>query len=190
MATMNKITEVLAAIKTMYPYYAKDTDVKVLARTWCAVLKEYPDEAVEAGLHKALQICKNPPTPADIIEQINNLFCTTSAEQLWGELTDILIAVGRQVSRFDYTFVEDNGLTQGQNARHKVEAIWDKLPKELKQYLGSYGEMLRLSRYTDDELKYEKPRFVKTVTETRKTSGAAMLGVGNIGLLEGGHNDY
>ena len=70
MASQNKITEIIAAIKTIYPYYAKDADVSVLVKLWNSLLREFPDEVVEVAFYKCLQTCKMPPTPAEVLENI------------------------------------------------------------------------------------------------------------------------
>ena len=97
MATQNKITEVIAAIKTLYSYYAKDTDLAVLVKTWGVLLKPYPDEVVEIALLKCFQKCKTPPTPADVIEQINLMIESTEEtdEEIWGKFTKALRIVTR-----------------------------------------------------------------------------------------------
>lgn len=164
MATINKITEIIAAIKTIYPYYAKDSDLPTLVKTWEALLREYPDNEVSVALFKCLQLCKTPPTPADFIEQLATMHKSLEStdEELWDVYVSALRDAERQIFRFGYTFVERCGKTQGQIAREKVEGIWEGLPKEVKQYIGSYGEFIRMAqRYHDEELKYEKCRFLK-----------------------------
>lgn len=171
MATINKITEIIAAIKTIYPYYAKESDVPTLVKTWEMLLREYPDEAVDVALYKCLQTCKTPPTPADLIEKLDAMHnaLEPTDEELWNVYVDALRNAERQIYRFGYTFVEDNGLTQGQIARKRVEAIWEELPDKLKQYIGSYGEFIRMAqRYHDEELKYEKSRFMKQMPTIRE----------------------
>lgn len=85
MASQNKITEMIAAIKTIYPYYAKDANVSILVKTWMALLNDYPDDVVEAAFFQALKVCKMPPTPADIIEKIKEMQASLepTIEELW-----------------------------------------------------------------------------------------------------------
>ena len=85
MATKNKITEMIAAVKTIYPYYAKDADVATLVKTWAVLLKDYPDDAVSVAFYKALQTCKMPPTPADVIENLDEMAKAMGQtdEELW-----------------------------------------------------------------------------------------------------------
>ena len=190
MATINKITDMIAAIKTIYSYYAKDTDIKILVKTWNLLLKDYPDEAVEMAFYKCLQTCKMPPTPADVIEQLKAMIEANEPtdEELWNDYTKALRETERQIWRFEHTFVEPNGKTQGENARAKVEEMWSGLPERVKQYVGSKGELMRMAKnYTDEELKFEKTRFLKTMPTIKKReeyTGIKLLMGGDKKLLE------
>ena len=171
MATQNKIIEMIASIKTIYSYYAKDTDVQTLVKTWTALLNDYPDEAVEVAFYKCLQTCKMPPTPADVIEQLNAIISTNEPtdEELWNTLTKAVRETEKQIYYFQFTFVEANGKTQGQNAQIKVQKIWDNLPEKIKNYLGGKSELLRIAKtYSDEELKFERTRFFKTMPTIKK----------------------
>lgn len=171
MANINTITEIIASIKTIYSYYAKDTDVEALVKTWNVLLKNYPDNAVEVAFYKCLQTCKTPPTPADVIEQLNAMIATNEQtdEELWSLFTKAVRQTENQMYYFPFTFVEENGKTQGENAKIKVQEIWDNLPEKLKTYLGGKSELLRIAKtYTDEELKYERNRFFKTMPTIAK----------------------
>ena len=144
-----KIIELIAAIKTIYPYYAKDTERIPLVNTWELILKDYSDKAVDVAMLECLKTCKTPPTPADVIEQLNNFEQANQIldEELWNRLTDAVHETDRLMYRFNFTFVEDNGLTQGQNARNKSVQVWENLPEELKAILAaeaSFSEWQRI----------------------------------------------
>lgn len=177
MASQNKIIEMIAAIKTIYSYYAKDTDVQMLVKTWGVLLKNYPDEAVEVAFYKCLQTCKMPPTPADVIERLDEMMKADEPthEELWNTFTKTLRKTSSLVYRFDFTFVEANGKTQGQNARAEFNALWNALPDALKQYCGGSGELIRLSSASDEELKFERSRFFKTMPTIEKRKATAEL---------------
>jgi hypothetical protein len=85
MANKKTIIKAIAAIKTVYNYFGKDTDIELLVNTWYSLLLEYTDEEVDRGLYKALKVCKYAPVPADIIEQIEGLreLKKPSETQLW-----------------------------------------------------------------------------------------------------------
>lgn len=164
MASMKKIAGVIAAIKTIYPYYAKDGDVKVLTQTWAVLLKDYPDQVVDFALQKCLQICKMPPTPADMIEQINVIQTAneTSEEELWAMFTRVLRDTSKYVYRINFPLY-------GEDPRQKIDELWCSLPGEIQRYLGSKSELMRLSRsFTDEDLQFEKSRFLKSMPTMRK----------------------
>lgn len=181
MATQNKIIEMIASIKTIYPYYAKETDVEMLVKTWTVLLKEYPDNVIEAAFYKCLQTCKMPPTPADIIEKIESMLAVNepSEEELWAELTAALRVVDREIYYLQYPMANTNH-------RQNIQDAWDKLSEKIKLYLGSKGELIRLAQtYSDDDLKFEKNRFFKTLpTIKTRTEYIALVKKNNL-MIEG-----
>lgn len=171
MASVNQITNIIAAIKTIYAYYARDTDVQMLVNTWSVLLKDYQDEIVDKALYLCLQTCKTPPTPADLIEQIKNLQAADepSDEELWDILTRALRKADGLMYRFRFNYVEANGKTQGQNAMEDLDRLWTRLPERLQMYVGSKGEFMRMAQnYGEDELKFEKNRFLKQMPTIQK----------------------
>ena len=162
MATQNKITELIAAIKTIYPYYAKDADVAVLVKLWNSLLKDYPDQVVEAAFYKCLQTCKVPPTPADVIERITAFVeaAEQTDEELWAEYTKALRRVESELHYIKFPLFGDTP----EDARQRIQAIWEALPEKTRQYIGSKGELQRMAQtYGEEELKFEKTRFLKTM---------------------------
>lgn len=184
MATINKITEVIAVIKSVYPYYAKDNNVKILAKTWELLLNDYPDEAVDKAIIQCLKICKMPPTPADVIEQLNGMF-ETSDEQLWNEYIQALNSVENQIYYFQFTGIEENGKSQGENAREKVNQIWQDLPERIKDYIGGKSELIRMANaYNEEELKFEKTRFLKSMPKIKKMKPSYNIEAAERAMLE------
>ena len=197
MASIKKITDIIAAIKTIYAYYARDTDVQTLVKTWGALLKDYPDDQVDQALYMCLQTCKTPPTPADLIEKLKAMqkSLEPTDEELWEVLTKALRKADSLIYLFPATFVEANGRTQGANARDSLEKLWEGLPEKLRFYLGGKGEFMRLAqRHDDEELKYERNRFMKTMPtiHTHHEYRQLQISAGNIntaGFLEGGGSE-
>lgn len=173
MATARKIGEIIAAIKTVYPYYSKDADVKTLARTWQLLLSDVPDDVAEVAFTKCLKTCKMPPTPADVLEKVEAMTRANkpTAEELWSLLLGELRKAYNQSCRFNYNFIDSNGKTQGTNAREEFGRIWEGLPENVRTYIGSANEFRRMAQYGDEELRYEKSRFLKTLPtiEERRT---------------------
>lgn len=167
MATQKKIIEMIGSVKTIYPYYAKDTDVQILVKTWTLLLKDYPDKTVDVAFFKCLQTCKMPPTPADVIEQLNSMLEATEAtdEELWSEYTKALNKVEKQLGYLQYPLFGETAA----DAHKRIEAVYEGLPEKLRYYIGSKGELMRMARdYTDTDLKFEKQRFLKTMPSMKK----------------------
>ena len=184
MASQKKIIEMIGSVKTIYPYYAKDTDVETLVRTWTLLLKDYPDKAVDVAFYKCLQTCKMPPTPADVIEQLNSLIeaTETSDEELWSEYTIALRKVYKQMGYIQYPLFGETSA----DAHKRIDAIYQALPDRLRHYVGSKGELMRMARdYSDEDLKYERNRFFKMMPTMKKREEAAkiVLLLGNDKLL-------
>lgn len=172
MASKKKITEMLAAIKTVYPYYAKESgEIELLVNTWQMLLSEYSDQEVEQAFTKCLKKCKMPPTPADIVEQIESKEKTTPEEalDLWSEYVNALRKAEELTYYFPFTFVESNGKTQGENARDELKALFDNLSYPVKKYIGSVGMLTEKGKRFDfEELKYEKPGFLRDIVSIPK----------------------
>jgi hypothetical protein len=186
MASAKKIGEIIASIKAIYPYYAKDSDVDVLAKTWMLLLKDVPDEVVRIAIIKCLQTCKMPPTPADVLEQVREIASINepSDEEMWVVLNKAVRKSQEHIYNFGHTFIESNGKTQGENAREKFQKIWDELPEKLKTYLGGSSELRRLAGFNDEEMMFEKKNFLKTMPTINKRQEYKELS-----LLVSGNND-
>lgn len=187
MASQKKIIEMIGSVKTIYPYYAKDTDVQILVKTWTLLLKDYPDKAVDVAFFKCLQTCKMPPTPADVIEQLNSMAEALEAtdEELWSEYTLALKKVERQLGYLQYPLFGETTA----DAHKRIEAVYDGLPERLRYYIGSKGELMRMARdYTDNDLKFEKQRFLKTMPSMKKRAEYKKIAVlieGDLKMIEG-----
>ena len=192
MASKKKIVQLIASIKAIYPYYAKESDLDVLVSTWTLLLKEMPDNVAEASFFKCLQSCKMPPTPADVLEHIREMSMADepSDEALWSDLMKAISKTQALVYQFPFTCIEVNGKTQGDNARDAFDKLWDSLPEQLRMFLGSKGELIRISNYDETDLKYEKTRFLKTMPTIHKrreyNDMRLMIAGGTDKLLESG----
>lgn len=169
---------------------------EMLLASWYAILKEYPKEICDKAVIQAIKYAKFAPRIGDIVEQIEKMqvaFEKTEAE-LWAELTRCLREVSECVYRFRFTFVENNGLTQGENARLRVKELFNNLSPELKEYCRNESGLVELARLDSDQISYEKGRFIKTMPQLReraKTRGQLgnnltllIQGMGNKFLLE------
>lgn len=187
MASQNKIIQMIGAIKTIYSYYARDTDVEMLVRTWSALLKDYPDDVTEAAFYKCLQTCKTPPTPADVLENIHSFAAVNEPtdEDLWAVYIEALQQTLRLMYYFQFNYVDPvTGMSQGDKARKDVEALWQGLPEKIKMYLASKGEMMRRARELDSgDMSYERSRFMRTMPAMKKRQEYNMLVTSGVGRM-------
>lgn len=166
MANKKTIIKAIAAIKTVYNYFGKDVDLELLVDTWYSLLLEYTDEEIDRGLYKALKVCKYAPVPADIIEQIEEFrnIKKPSEVELWVQLQKALKEVLYLSHRLNYNYIDDTGISQGEQAKRRIENIWLELPQELQIYLGDRSELITAARALNysEGLSYERNRFSKT----------------------------
>lgn len=188
MASQKKIVEMIMIIKTVYPYYAKDTNAEMLVKTWTALLKEYPDEVFERAMKIALQRCKVPPTPADVIEIVKEARRSTEQtdQELWAIYHEALRKVLRHVNCFHYNYIDHTGISQGEQARRAVTTIWNGLPEKIRTYLATESELIRRARDLNfEEISFEQNRFFKTipVIEKRMEHSALFLDGNGIRMM-------
>lgn len=195
MATQKKIVEMITIIKNLFPFYAKDSNVEALVKTWGVLLNEYPDNLAEVALMNCLKSAKMPPAPADVIEHINAIqeAKEESTEELWTVYIKALRKADDLMSCFDYNFIPDypegNTKTQGQMARESLHKLWEELPDRLKAYLESKTVLMQNARtFNDKDLMFERTRFDKimpTLKKREEFSKVAMLLEGDTCLLIG-----
>ena len=167
--TMQDITEMIKLISATYPYAFKDIksndDRQRVKDLWFAILSEYPKELVIKGLHEAMKIEKVNIVPANIIEQIEKIENAfgKSDQQLWAEFRKILKRANNCAYKLKFTAVEGNGKTQGENAQEELQRLYDGLPPELQRYCGNISGLKYLSELNDEELEFEKARFLKDI---------------------------
>lgn len=165
MASKTTIIKAIGAIKTIYSYFGKDTDLELLVDTWAALLHNYTDEEIDKGVFMALRVCKYAPVPADIIEQIENQreLKNPTESELWALYSRALRDTLYYVNRLNYNYIDASGLSQGEQARIAIKNIWQNLPQELKIYIGDERELLNAARnLNNDNASFERNRFSKT----------------------------
>ena len=173
MASQKQIVDMIAGIKAIYSYYAKDSNIELLVKLWNGLLAEYPDEIVKVAFKKALQTCKMPPTPADIIENIESIASANepTAEELWDKLTQTFPKVREYAHSIKYPVYGD---LIGPHKR--IENTFNELPDRVKRYVGSASALRDLSRYSSEELKFEKARFLKELPRIEKRQKYQQIG--------------
>jgi hypothetical protein len=162
-----------------------DKEREMLIRSWHEMLKEYPKEICNKAVLEAIKYAKFAPRIGDIVEQIEKMqqAFEKSEQELWAEMTGVLRKVNYNSYRYSFTFIEENGKTQGQNAFARNEAIFNALSPELKEYCRNLQGLVEIARYTDDELAYERGRFMRTMPQVKqraKTRQAMPVGLAQL----------
>ena len=177
-----------------------DEEREMLLASWYAILKDYPKEICDKAVINAIKNAEFAPRIGSIVKEIEKMqvaFEKTEGE-LWAELTECLREVRECVYRFRFTFVEANGLSQGENARLRVKELFAGLSPELKEYSRNESGLIDLARLDTEQLGFEKGRFNKTMPQLKeraKTRGQLsdsltllIQGVSNKFLLEKASN--
>ena len=168
--TKKDVFDMVGFIKANYSYAYKDVNddlLKIMMRTWFNSLSKYSKEVVEVAFMKAIEVCKMPPTLADIIQnikRIENVNEPTDTE-LWQELVDCVDKANDCIYYFQFQMVEDNGKTQSENAKERFNKLWEEMPQILKDYCGNKTGLFEL---TQVDLEFEKSRFLKQIQTLRQ----------------------
>lgn len=166
--TKKDVIAMLTMMKCNYPYAYKDQTEKettVLVNTWFTILGKYPKEVVQTAFYKCLEVCKVPPTIADLMEHINKFQEATEETDvdLWNELVKTL----RKANEITYFGMREHyvhGLLV--KPYEELTKLFNGLSPILKEYVGNMSGLKEMSRY--ETLDYEKARFLKSMPTIRK----------------------
>lgn len=162
-----------------------DEEREILIKSWFSILKEYPKEIVDKAVINAIKYSEFAPRIGTIVKEIEKMRTAyeKSDEELWAELTGVLREVSNNTYRYRFTFREPNGKTQGENAYDRNNNIFEGLSPELKAYCQDLGGLTVIAEYTDEQLTYERGRFMRTMptikqrTKTRSETPANLAGL-------------
>ena len=168
--TKKDVFDMVGFIKANYNYAYKDVNddlLKIMMRTWFNSLSKYSKEVVEVAFMKAIEVCKMPPTLADIIQNIKRIENANEPTdtELWQELVDCVDKANDCIYYFQFQMVEDNGKTQSENAKERFNKLWEEMPQILKDYCGNKTGLYEL---TQVDLEFEKSRFLKQIQTLRQ----------------------
>lgn len=168
--TKKNIVEMVGVIKANYPYTYKDVDnnsMSLMVETWYSSLSKYDKRVVDLAFKMAIEKSKMPPTLADILEKIEKMTNVNERTdtELWEILAETVEKANDCAYYFNFGLIEDNGKTQGENARDRFDKLWEDLLPELKDYCGNKNGLLSL---TDTDLSFEKGRFLRTIPTLRE----------------------
>ena len=165
------ITKIRVNFPNAFPTES-DEQEQLLIETWYECLEEYPAELVARALKESLKTAKFAPKIGDITEKIEAMRTAyeKSDAELWAELMGVLREVERCAYSFKYTYVDESGISQGDQARNRVAAIFDNLDPVLKDYCRNQRGLVELAQYTDEQLSFERGRFIRVIPQMRKNA--------------------
>lgn len=170
--TIEDVNKYITMIRINFENAYKTQNIEereMLLASWYAILQEYPKEICDKAVINAIKNAEFAPRIGNIVKEIEKMqeaFEKTDHE-LWAELISKFREVRRFASRINNNFVESNGLTQGENARQILEEIFDELSPELKDYCRNSRGLIELAQYTEEQLSFERGRFIKTMPQLR-----------------------
>lgn len=169
-----------------------DKERELLIKSWYAILREYPKEVCDRAVLEAIKYAKFAPRIGDVVDRIEKMIAAYEKDdgELWAELTGVLHEVSKQVYYFRFNAIASNGKTQGENARIRVKQIYDGLSPELREYLRGERVLMELSNYTDEELSYERGRFMRLMPEVKERAKTRHTLPNNLTALVSGMSAY
>ena len=169
-----------------------DKERELLIKSWYAILREYPKEVCDRAVLEAIKYAKFAPRIGDVVERIEKMIAAYEKDEgeLWAELTGVLREVAKQVYYFRFNAIASNGKTQGENARIKVKQIYEGLSPELREYLRGERVLMEISNYTDEELTYERGRFMRLMPEVKERAKTRHAMPDNLSVLVSGMSAY
>lgn len=169
------LTKIRVNFENAYKCNTKEENI-LLVESWYDILSKYPKELCEKALNEALERATQGKAPrvGDIVECIRIMqnACQKDDNELWAELRNVLREVLHCTYRFQNTYIEEDGISQGDKARRRVAEIFDNLDPVLKDYCRDQRGLVELAQYTDEQISYERGRFLRfmpTVRERLKT---------------------
>lgn len=188
-----EIVKIITAVRIQCPealQYRNETELDILVDMWHEVFKPYPKEIVWRATRNALKntVYQKQNWLGAIHQEIDKMQVAyeKSDTELWAELTGCLREVSECAYKLRFTYVEANGLTQGEIARRRLVEIYNNLSPELKDFCRSVDDLVELSRLTDQQLGFEKGRFLKTAPQIKERAKTrAQMPNALAGLLQG-----
>lgn len=153
-------------------YKCTNEEKQILIDSWYEILKPYTCELVLEATRNVIGHASFVPHLGDIVKEIERLAAAflKSDNELWKELMSISGDVCHDwgVYRAGYTYKEDNGYSQSDNAYRRVVEKYNQLPWELKEFAGSVSGLADICAMEGKELQIAQARFVKQLPQMRE----------------------
>lgn len=166
--TEQSVWRVIAEIKANYRYTYKgmtDKEMKLMVARWQDCLKAYTDEQVECAFKTALCKLSVPPTIADIIGIISRQERLLEPRDM--ELWQTLVHAVKETCQAVWCGEKVGYRAMWENRGNGAKAVYKRLPIILQEYC-DFDSFCDMGGMTDEELRYERARFLKAIPEIRE----------------------
>lgn len=156
------VAKYIAIAKINYPKQygvLGEEDTMLLINSWFDILRGVPKKVCDTAVRRAMANNKYGLNIACVKEQVDLMYQTNdqTAEELWARLRQDIY----EVSCLSLPIMYDYG-AKAEAAREKVREIYNKLPEELKTYVGGSVEAFYgLANKEEDFYNFEKGRFIR-----------------------------
>lgn len=163
--TKTDVTTMIGIVYLESGQNVSENDILVRIDFWYTALKQFEREVVLAAFQNVTMNTNYPVKLADICKEIRRLQALgeKSDEELWVELSDVLAQVRHNTEGYRYDF---DG--EGERCRMSNERIYAALSPEIRDYLRSISELITVAYMSDEDLHYERSRFMKRIGEIRE----------------------
>lgn len=166
------IVEYIAWINLQFPntyQFLSDKEREMFVDLWYEGLKEYPKEVCDAAVKQTILNAEFAPKIATVRKHVQALFETQDDGdgELWNKLLEGLESIRHSVpyttEKYNQFVDESTGMTAACKAMKKIAGAYDALNSKTREYLGGVRAFMDLSQLSDEELTYEKGRFLKAL---------------------------
>ena len=167
MAELTK-KHVLGILQMIASEYGDKLDVattQMRVEMWYASLNAYPEELVDRAVANAMRATPYRLKLADVCNAIKSMQALGEKpdEALWEELRAVFPTVVHNTEGYRYDY-----MNEGARCRKSNEAIFSALSPEIRAYIRSVSELITVAYMNEEELRFEKARFLRRIGEIRE----------------------
>lgn len=162
--TEKDVVKILTLIRINFPnaYGLAAAELKILTRQWYSSLRKYPREIVLESVNRVLEQAEFAPHLGNLVNEIKKVTRAVgkSATEMWHELAGTLREVFECYHSLAYS--------DGEKYLQRLKAIYAGLPEEVRQFCGSVYGLAKLGDMTEEQLSYERGRFLREADTIRE----------------------
>lgn len=169
--TKKDVAELIRMNFALYKLGAKpltDAELKSMSDVWLWHFEKYPALLIRQAFLQANAVCKFAIQPSDIFDQLKQMAAENmpAAESQWQQLKAAVHKADAYASRRKYPLlgIDANGNVTKDDGTEALQTLFDGLPANIREYLGSPSALTDLTRCGDVELDtYRRNEFLQYV---------------------------